>query len=222
MHQKSTAIFITLLGFIGSADASARSRPRSFLFALPLTVGSPLKLSYNYESKVALSLDITNEPELERLSDREVEESPGSSLLTEAQEVGLMFSRYSNAANMSGWHWGLGVGYKRMKASWVKLPDPDAEGDEAIVTEDGRANYKLDISGTTATARGGYRYVADELGFMASLFLMIKHFQNRVQDAELDGTDTQPIASITRGDAQTIRRRFTTQILPGLEVGWAF
>lgn len=212
--------FFIIMALFMTSNLWGKSMPRSFLIALPLTVGSPFSVAYNYDGQAAISLDITGESEHEMLGKKEQDQYPGSTLLAKSQEIGLTFSRYSNPENMSGWHWGLGAGYKTMSASWIK--EPDSESKEAILDQNGNTKHHLQIAGTTGTGRLGYRYVANELGFAASLFLLVKHFQNRIQDQEEDKNSFSTTSPIAVKDAQALRRRLTTTIRPGIEIGWAF
>jgi hypothetical protein len=206
---------ILALGLLAGAASPAwgKTLPRSFLFAYPITVGSPISLLYNYDQKVAISLDVTGEAPRERLTPLELKDTPNDSLLTASQEVGLALSRYSNPENMSGWYWSLGAGYKKMNAQWKIQPKDELT----------RRVHLVSAMGATGTGRGGYRYVAEELGFAASLFMIVKHFQIDPKLKNLEGKSTKyQYSPISEADNKRFRKKLTTSVYPGIEIGWAF
>lgn len=219
--------FGVLCSFMSTPIVAAKmsGSSKTFLFTLPLTWGSPLHLSYNYDNQFAIGLEVTGLGDHERLSERERKEAPGSSLLVKSGEIGLMMSRFSRPEAMAGWYWGLGLGYKALNAAWTKTP-------KKLVSSDGLQPSQIEepqkmrvlASGNTITGKFGYRFVGSELGFVASLSLIIKHFQNRVKDAfpEEGAQDEEKFTAISRKDKETLRKRLTTQAFPAIEIGWAF
>ena len=86
-----------------------------------------------------------------------------------------------------------------------------------------RRKYQTILESTRATfgVRTGYRYVADSPGFMAGVYLKIRHFHNRVRDQK--GKEGEPFrVAIVGKEASALKRRLMTSLLGGLEIGWAF
>lgn len=208
-------LFVLLEPMWALADA------KYFLITLPVvTFGreGAIRGEYNLFQKGTLALEWTEwvgRGKREELSNPEIKASPGSSLLSEGRELGLMFGRYTDPLNMGGFHWGMGAGYRFMKADWVRTPS--AHGNGGLSTS---SMYHVNASGPTLAARLGYRFVGDSIGFAIGSFLGVKHYINEVSDASEE--DTSKYSHISTKDKHYLQKKFATSLKIGIEIGWAF
>lgn len=197
------------------AGESLLAKNRSFIFSLPLvTIGrdAPVRAEYNL-GKASLSADwvewLGEVGKREELTQSELEEHPNDSMTSQGRELTLMVSRYKNSASMSGFHWGLGAGYRQVRAMWKK---------SAALMGDDPLTHNFVVSGPTYSGRLGYRYVGKDMGFMVGTYLGVRHFQNAVEDTEL----TQGETALSENDKNSLKRRMMSAMRIGLEMGWAF
>lgn len=174
-------------------------------------------IEMNVSNVGSLALEGTYVSEGEEYSPTEVEEEKRS-LLSKGYGVSLHFARFTQPASMGGFYWSLGAGYRKMEATWVRPADEQysLKGDEEL-DDDGRLVTRLDASGVTGHARGGYRYVADSYPFLVGIYLGFKHFESKYQDAdENPGTPTT--------DKERLHLKYLTMTRPeaAVEIGLSF
>jgi hypothetical protein len=223
--DKKVALLLTLFSFISLAE-SAWAGPKTFLFSLPLvSVGreGAIRAEYNATTKGSLALEWSEwgmGREREELTANELEKHPKDSLITQGREILVMMSKYSNQANLSGLYWGLGLGYRSGQAQWTKTADADEIAGAGL--QAGQLEHKLDVVGPTVAARGGYRFVGEDLGFAVGSYLGVKRTQNKVTDAKNASDETRSFAATKESDRLALKNRFATSLTIGIDIGWAF
>ena len=210
---------LTLVGLCPTLWA----KQKTFLLSLPPVLfgyeGTP-HMEWNVANKVGLSFDYTGIARNEVLSKREMTADPGRSLIMGGYEFAMGVGRYSQAQNMGGLYWGLSVGYRMITGEWKK----DGEGIPTLglaPDEFGKMHHNFQAKGPTTALKVGYRFVGDDLGFVAGISATLRHFQNTVTDTkakEADDHDT----TLAEVDSATLSRRLMTRFTPGIEIGWAF
>ena len=216
LHLKIWVLMVAEL----SLPAKMLADTKTFLFTLPvLTIGreGAIRGEYNLFQKGTIALEWTEwsgKGEREELTNQEMKDNPGSSLRTQGRELGLMYSRYTDPRNMSGFQWGLGAGYRMMKADWTKTASDDDKTDAMS------ARYNVNVRGPTISGRIGYRFVGDSIGFAIGTFLGLKHFLSHASD--VTGEDPAVFAPIRESDRRSLQKKLATSLKLGLEVGWAF
>ncbi|MFK7824706.1 MAG: hypothetical protein AB8G05_11145 [Oligoflexales bacterium] len=219
--QINYLIFLTV--FIAFTNAGF-GKPRRFLVTLPvLAVGneSNLELDLNLGGDASLAFYWGLLAKSDRLTESEKESKPGSSLMLQGQELGLVFQRFSSGIDMSGFHWGLGAGYRSILAKWTK-PQDQSSLSYLRTDEEGNTYHEFNLAGAVVSARFGYRYVAESVGFVAGLYLKARHFQSRISEKEKEESEPTNFSPLGIDDEIKVKRRLMTTVLPTLELGWAF
>ena len=197
---------------------------RDWLMSLPLvSVGrdSPLGLEFNIMNEFSLGVHLGLVSKGEELGKKEQEDHPGTSLETHGQDISLIFQRFSNPAEMAGLHWGINLGYRQIRATWIRDPEQSSAGIFPALDEEGNMHHHLRLEGTSLGIRFGYRFVADSPGFMAGIYLKARHFQSRVRDDDPPESG-ELLTEIPPEDAIALKRRMMSSLLAGIEIGWAF
>ena len=187
--------------------------------AISVARESFLAVDINLQGNSSLEIQWGRLLDGEDLRKRELEEQPLGSLMTHGQELGFYFQRFSRGKTLSGFHWGMGAGYKILTAQWTKLQDDTILNRSFL---ESYSNHNVKLSGTMILGRLGYRYVAESVGFTAGLYLKLRHFQSRVEDITDNDEELLEFTSLSQHDAITLKRRMMTSLLPGFELGWAF
>ena len=211
-----------VISLIGSSLSFGK--PRRFLVTLPvIAVGneSNLELDLNLGGDASLAFYWGLLAKSERLNASELEAEPGSSLMLEGQELGFVFQRFSSGIDMSGFHWGMGAGYRNVFAQWRKPPGEEDPSYQRVDSE-GNAFHEFDLAGAVLSARLGYRYVAESVGFVAGLYLKARHFQSRVTGKQSEEEELSSSTPLNLDDEIKVKRKLMTTVLPTLELGWAF
>lgn len=223
--QRTTSFFIFLfLSIVTASQATLQAAQRDWLMSLPLvSMGreSLLGLEFNMMNEFSLGIHWGVLSEGEELRKNELEKHPDDSFVTSGQDIGLIFQRFSNPSEMSGFHWGLSAGYRRVVGVWTKDPYSDGQVSRSGMDENGKIRQYLEMSGTSLGFRTGYRFVADSPGFMVGIYLKLRHFQNQVKDQESKKDEPFRVA-ISKEDSGALKRRLMSSMLAGIEVGWAF
>jgi len=192
-----------------------------FLISLPvLTLGreGSIRGEYNLFQKGTLALEWTEwvgRGKREELTNPEIKANPGSSLMSEGRELSLMYSRYTDPMNMSGFHWGMGAGYRFVKADWVRSHTNQGNG-----TQSTPSLYHVNASGPTLAGRLGYRFVGESIGFALGGFAGVKHYINDVMDDSEENPSKYSHISVK--DKHYLQKKFATSLKIGIEIGWAF
>ena len=208
----SFAVFMLIMSY-GWAEAKTQ---KDFHVSLPfIQIGREAKgaIGYNMGDYGVFSLEVGIMPEEEELGESERKEKPDDSLLTRGQEAKVMLSQYNNTSQMSGFFWAVGLGYRQVDFDWITTQNDLDTGEKSL--------YQAQAQGPIAETRGGYRYVNEDWGFLAGIYLGIRHFENQIADTntEADELDYQPIDESSK---KNLRERFMTSLIPGIEIGWAF
>lgn len=217
-------MLLLYLGNQSLGSFASAAEQRSWLLTLPI-------VSFGREQVIATDFNLGNEASVavqgnflakgQDLYSRELEQDPTRSLISQGQELSFMFQRFSNPAELSGFHWGLGAGYRQVSAEWIKEPWLEKNSKAPETDLNGKVHHHLNLSGTTVSGRLGYRYVADSLGFAAGIYLKLRHFQNHIADQKLTEREHYE-TDIAYHDRISLKRRMMSTLLPGIEFGWAF
>jgi hypothetical protein len=192
---------------------------KTFLVTLPVvTIGreGSLHAEFSLKEKGTLGLDWAEWGGLfgtrEELTSRERAENPGQSLVTEGRDMSLEFARYTDPYNMSGFYWGLGVGYRMMRLDWS----------ETLISEDGstRSRYYAYASGPAVNGRLGYRFVGDSVGVVLGSFVGLKYFLSDITDKSSE--DTRTYSFIDTKTRSRLQNKIATLLKIGIDIGWAF
>lgn len=212
----------------GIAEFSSKAYSRQYVLTLPLIAvarESTLAFEFNLMNEASLSLHWSRQTPGEELRKKELEERPLDSLTLEGQEFGFGFQRYSNARELSGFYWGLGAGYRKVAAVWIRDPGVQVGSNlnnPLYVDDLGKVHNYMDVSGTAVNGKVGYRYIAKDLGLTAGLFLKLRHFQSAVKKNEASPDKRYAKNPLGQNDKSVLKRRLMTTLLPGFELGWAF
>lgn len=199
----------------------AMAKDRSFALSLPLVaMNNESKASgeFNLGSIGALSVEILSMMSHDAFFGDEKDARPNDELIMSGAEVALFYSSYSDAKEMSGFHWGVGVGYRALKAEWARTPDGSFTlAEDAPRDNLGRINHDLRANGMAAHARVGYRFVGDSVPIVLGAFIGARHYQN-----QFDDRDNPEAVATPEKDREALQRRFMSAIEPGLELGFSF
>lgn len=211
--------FCFLMQFFFTLPLFAESK--TIVLTLPVvTVGREgvIRAEYNLFQKGTLALEWTEwvgKGERQELGLRDRKENPGNSLLSEGRELGLMFGRYSNPTNMSGFNWGAGAGYRSTKLNWTKT-----SFNKSTNIQEETNHYRVYANGPSLSARVGYRFVGDSIGFTIGSYIGVKHFLSQLTDAS--GDDSSTFSPISARDKSVLQQKIATLLKIGIEIGWAF
>lgn len=186
------------------------------------------RLEFNLSGQGALGLEGVMKRKREEVSEEDHAET-GESLISEAQGVGLMISRYSSGMDMSGFYWTMAFGYREEKHAWVVAPEEnDPQADLALRNDNDMFEHEATSKGTTGALRIGFRYVGSSLPIMAGVYVGARHFQAQIEDAQKkDQDNTESYSNVrsapmTDREKERLRRRVTSAPDAGLEIGFAF
>lgn len=190
-----------------------------FLLSLPfLTIGNEgaMRAEVNVFQKGGLAIEWaewSGQGQRQELTHWEIKRNPGSSLISEGREIGLMFSRYSKPEFMGGWNWGLGGGYRILNVRWSEM---------TMLNQDqpSLANYKVQARGPIFSSRAGYRYVEEDFGITVGTFIGMILFPNYVSNQS--NVDSENYNRITNDRSHVLERRLAFSYKVGFEFGWAF
>lgn len=208
---------------MSSSSSGGKGRRSFILTPLSANIGEgAIKGEFNLGGNGGLTIELAGMGKRDIYTKKESEEHNGDTLILErGAEYSLHYARYANSAAMSGAYWSLGAGYRAMETHWNRTPDGSLTLNSGVTRdEDGRVFHSIDGRGTTGHARAGYRYVAESWPFAAGAFAGVRHFNNEFKDNKDDlekGAAATPDA-----DLQAMKRRFTTGLELGLELGIAF
>lgn len=205
-------IFKGIIFFVFSAQASF-AEYKDFLITFPVvTVGHEgvVRAEYNFFEEGTLALEWVEwggRGRREELSPRERRDAPSRSLKSEGRDLGLMFSKYTQPSLMGGFHYGLGLSYRRMQ-----VERKEEQGSE-------ENQYLAVASGPALSARVGYRYVAEDLGFVVGGFLGAKRFFSQIEDRYEEADHFFPMSAEQKKD---LKKKLASFLKIGIEIGWAF
>jgi hypothetical protein len=220
--MKVCKIAITLIGMgLGLASqtamgAAAKKIPspssskggRDWLFSLPLIAERPqlrIHAEYNADRSVGLALEAGVISAVEELSDEEILLT-GNSLQINGMQASILMSRYSDEANMAGFFWSLGAGYRRWQADWKKQVTDKESFRLAFVDEKGYLHHKVEGKGATGHIRLGYRYVGSDWPLAFGAHVGIRHMNSQVTDVDVSEADQEKL-KLQYSDLNPVERR---------------
>lgn len=212
----------------GDGDAA-----KSFLVSVPVITATNELLAhmeFNLGGQAAIGIEGGIQRTIDRGDKRDI--AAPESLTTSAQSLSLFVARFTEGPSLGGFYWLLGAGYRQETATWSYRP---ADGDKGVNwglvdAGTGYLNHDATLSGKTAGARLGYRWVASEWPLAVGLYLGAKHFEATVRDVEHEDGDTVTAADGTTvtytdmsdAEKKSLKNRMTTSLDAGLEIGFAF
>ncbi|MBP6217614.1 MAG: hypothetical protein KA436_03385 [Oligoflexales bacterium] len=219
-------IFLSVIFAQILCSAQAYCEAKTFVLSLPLVTAGregSLRGEYNLAQKGSLALEWAEWGSVDKrqeLSGGDLKSPAKDGLWTDGRDLGLMYSRFHNPQNMSGFYWGVGLGYRRMQADWRKTNAFNSSFESSLANADINENH-LEITGPTAFSRLGYRFVGEDLGFMIGSYAGLKHFQSQITESKSEdiGNDSLLLSEAAR---DSLQRRLMSSVKLGLEIGWAF
>lgn len=205
-----------------SGSSSGGGAGRSFILTIPiitLTRDAAFRGEYNLKG-ATIAVEGASMVEAEEYSEEKMAET-GDSMISKGGHVSVLFSRYSQPANMSGWFWTLGAGVRDMKGKWKTNPSALAlSSGMSLITDDaGKVIHEYTARGLTAHARTGYRWVAQSIPLSIGGGLGLRHFDARFEDKAELSAEASPMSD---EDKAALRRRYMTRLEPSIEFGLAF
>jgi hypothetical protein len=188
-----------------SQSGGSKSGGRDWIISLPVMAERPqlrLHAEYNAARSVGLALEAAQIASTEELSEEEIKET-GNSLAINGFQGSLLMSRYSDPANMGGFFWSLGAGYRKWDAEWKKKPDAKEFQRATLVDEEGYLHHRVEGKGATAHIRVGYRYVANEWPLAVGGHVGLRHMNSQVTDVSVkEDEQTKLHATYSKVDDQ--------------------
>ena len=196
---------------------STKSSGRDWLISIPVMTERTGELrghfEYNASRSLGLALEVGSVAANEELSDEEIKEL-GNSLTIKGLQGSILMSRYSDEANMGGFFWSLGAGYRMWTAEWKKRPDDKETKRVSLVDNDGYLHHRAQGRGTTGHFRGGYRYVASEWPIAIGAHIGIRHMNSQVKDVAVKETEERKMgitySDLSDKERQQLRYRMMT------------
>jgi hypothetical protein len=219
-------------GFFPEGPVATKTAPsgnyRSFAVGVPVitftgeTVG---RLEFNLGGHASLAVEANFKPKYDEVGEEEAAET-GESLVTSGRGAALLFARYTNPAAMAGLYYAIGAGYREMDANWkVRAAGDDKDIDMSLVQDDDRLHHEAEMRGVTGHLRGGYRYIGTDIPLSIGAYFGLRHYQVGVKDTKRDDmseADRAAYSDMSSKEKERLRRRFTTKLEPGIELGIAF
>jgi len=203
---------------------------RAFSLSLPLvtiTRDAMARAEFNLMGEGALAVEVGRMSRGQQYSEKHTEET-GESLENEAMQGSILISRYTNGNSMSGFYWSLGAGYRRTTATWQKLQAATAADDFALgrtfglVDDSGRVTHAVVGEGITGHGRLGFRWIGTSFPMVLGGYVGVRHYGARYRDDDKRIGEDPRFTAITDDERKDLRRRFMTQLDPGIELGFAF
>ena len=216
-----TAVLLIFLSFFAGTAVAAGQGYRSAAWSLQssgrqASIGGELNLG----GRASLTVEGSYTRKGEDLRGDEQEKSPGDSLESQGREVAFIFSRYTDAANMSGLYWSLGPGYRTISAQWHRRPFEGEDPGSYRLTSSGDTDQNFDIKGFTTHGRVGFRYIFEAVPVVVGIFVGIRHYQVIISD---DGAAAEGDSKYRSSDdaRRSLQHRYMTLISPGITFGLA-
>ena len=216
-----TTVLVFFLSFFAGTAVAAGQGYRNSAWSLQssgrqASIGGELNLA----GRASLTVEGSYTRKGEDLRDDEQEKSPGDSLESQGREVALIFSRYTDGANMSGLYWSLGPGYRTVSAQWHRHPFEGEDPGTYRLTSSGDTDQSFDIKGFTTHGRVGFRYIFETVPVVVGILVGIRHYQAIVSD---DGAATEGDNKYRSSDdaRKSLQHRYMSSISPGITFGLA-
>ncbi len=197
-------------------SGSTKSTGRDWLISLPVVAERPqmrLHVEYNADRSIGLALEAAAISTTEELLDDEIT-TTGNSLAINGVQGSLLMSRYSDEANMGGFFWSIGAGYRKWNAEWKKKPDDRESQRTSLVDQDGFLHHRVEGKGVTGHLRAGYRYVANEWPLAIGAHVGLRHMNSQVKDVKIDETEQKKLgltySELNDKERKELRHRMMT------------
>jgi hypothetical protein len=216
------------LSSYSSQGGGGKSSGRDWLISVPVMTERPqlrVHLEYNAAKSVGLALEGGVIGNNEELPADEVKKS-GNSLMISGAQGSLMMSRYSDQANLGGFFWTVGAGYRVWTADWKKQPDEKEASRMSLVDEKGYLHHRAQGRGVTGHLRGGYRYVANEWPLAIGAHIGIRHLNSQVKDKEVNESEQQKMglaySDLSAEEKKGLRHRMMSEPDIAVDIGMVF
>lgn len=197
-------------------SGSSKSSGRDWLISLPIMSERPqmrLHVEYNAQRSLGLAIEAAAIAKTEELHDDEINLT-GNSLSVNGVQGSMLMSRYSDEANMGGFFWAIGAGYRRWNAEWKKKPDKKESLRMGLVDNDGYLHHRVEGKGVTGHLRGGYRYVASEWPLAIGAHLGLRHMNSQVTDKKVSESEEKQLglaySELNDNERKHLRHRMMT------------
>jgi hypothetical protein len=211
-----------------SPSSGSAKGGRDWLISLPIMAERPqlrLHAEYNAARSVGVALEAAAISEVEELDDEE-RKLTGNSLKINGMQASILFSRYSDEANMGGFFWTLGAGYRHWNATWKKQVTPAESMRLNFVDSKGYLHHKVEGKGPTGHFRLGYRYVASEWPLAMGLHIGARHMNSQVTDVKVSEAEQAKLnlkySELSGEEKVTLKHRMMTTPDITIDVGMVF
>jgi hypothetical protein len=168
-------------------SGGGKSSGHDWILSLPVVSERPqlrLHAEYNLYHSLGIALEAAQIAKTEELSEEEIKDT-GNSLSINGYQASLLMSRYSDPANLGGFFWTLGAGYRKWDAEWKKKTVENEAARTSLVDEEGYLHHRVEGKGGTAHFRVGYRYVANEWPLAIGGHVGLRHMNSQVTDVSV-------------------------------------
>ena len=199
-----------------SSGGGGKSSGRDWLISVPVVAERPqlrLHAEYNVQHSVGMAIEVASIARTEELRDNEIQ-ATGNSLVINGLQGSLLMSRYTDEANLGGFFWTLGAGYRRWGAEWAQKADDKDVARLALEDEDGHLHHRLQGQGVTGHARVGYRYVATEWPLAIGAHIGLRHMNSEIKDVKVSDAEEKKLdhqySSINDKERKSMKSRMMT------------
>ncbi len=211
-----------------SSDGEKKSSGRDWLVSLPVMTERPqlrVHMEYNAGRSAGLALELATIARSEELRETEIL-ATGNSLIISGAQASLLLSRYSDEANLGGFFWTVGAGYKQWVADWKNQPAENNDSRVGLVDEGGHLHHRVIGRGTTGHIRGGYRYVAREWPISVGAHIGLRHMNSQINDVNVSDAEEKKLAyeyaPISSRERRSMKNRMMTTPDITVDFGAAF
>lgn len=240
--MKTVKIAITLMGMglvlashtaMGAAakkmpSPSASKGGHDWLFSLPLVAERPqlrIHAEYNADRSVGIALEAGVISKVEELTDEEIALT-GNSLQVNGLQASLLMSRYSDEANMAGFFWSLGAGYRRWQAEWKKQVSEKETLRLDSVDDKGYLHHKFEGKGATGHMRLGYRYVGTDWPLAFGAHVGVRHMNSQISDVDVPESEQTRLklqySDLSSEERRSMKNRMMTTSDIAVDFGLVF
>ncbi len=206
-----------------AAPSSFSSQPRDmryFSLSLPLLeiMGTrTMRMELNLLGDGSLTLEGQYSRESELLSKNQ--KKTDGSLKSTSTQASLIYTRYTNNKQMSGFYLGFGAGYRQDSNVWKAVEARPAYGLSSETSREKASEFKA--NGLIYQARGGYRFIGERVPILIGGFLGVRHYDVKLQKEKDDKPSTHN-KNISDEKFERYKNLVTTGFEPGIEFGFAF
>lgn len=210
------------------SSTGEKSTGRDWLISVPVMTERPqlrVHMEYNAGRSAGLALEIATIARTEELRDAEIQ-ATGNSLVISGAQASLLLSRYSDEANLGGFFWTLGAGYRQWGAEWAKKADEKDVTRLGLVDDDGLLHHRIKGRGTTGHVRVGYRYVAKEWPIAVGAHVGLRHMNSQITEAKVSEAEEKKLefsySPVSGSEKRSMKNRMMTTPDITVDFGTAF